>query len=178
MIRKRKITVILLAISLLLAAISLQNSGALGYGFLERQVTARTTDDDKGAIKLEGFRGVWPINLDSKLKKTGSITNNTNRTMDIKVKVTPNFNMVLLPLYRLDIKIGSSQLRFTRISNPTAELTVRVLPGKTVDVQASLINNLLGLVTISFEFTAEAIDKSFSIRMEDTHYTPRRIQCY
>lgn len=178
MIRTKKITVLFLALSLMFTAISLQDSSALSYGYFERRVAVRTAEDANAVLKLEGLSGNRLLNLDNNYQRVGSITNQSKREINLRIKITPDITVVIPSNYKLDFKIGKSRVSFSKNTAPTAEFLLRISPGETVDLEGSLMNNLFGIVTVSLDFTAEASDRSFALRLEDTINSRRRILCY
>jgi hypothetical protein len=177
MMRKHKITALFLTISLIFAILSLPNSSAISSGRLERGATADVVSDSAAVLKLEGLSGQNIYNIDKDYDRIGSITNNTNQSINLTVDITPDL-IYVISNYKLNVKIGNKVTEFKKNKDSTQSVTISLAPRQAVDIQASLHNNLLGWVNTSFRFTAEDISGTYSMQLNDTQRTPRRFTCY
>lgn len=169
-----KIAPFLLILSLAFAVLSMQFSGALSQGRLNRAASAPVVKDNTALLKLDGFQNK-SYNMNNKYASFGSITNNTNQTMKLTVTITPGFTNNKNSNF--NIKLGTETVQFKYKSASPKQVLLTLAPGQSVDAQASMNNNP-DTVTASFQFLAVSSIGSYSAFLGDTAASPRRITLY
>lgn len=175
---KRKNTIILLMIGLLLAIFSLPTSGALSGTGLSRYTVARiASSDTTAALKLDGIHGtsLTISNINKKYFYLGTITNNSNQQLSITMTVTPDFSQLSTKNYWLGIQIGSGIIEFTSTSSPSQSLVFTLAPGQTETIYGALQGNQAREIILSFSFTATNTANGTYIVVKDTAANPRRV---
>ncbi len=175
---RRKLPLILLSISLIFGLIAMPKSAAITINNLSRNATSVVSADSNAVVKLEGFNSSQYTKLNSNYSKVGSITNNSNQVMNINVIMTPSQVFSIFKTYQLGVKIGSSSCVFRNNTASTQQLAVSLMPGQSIDVQMSLTNNLLDFISTSFTINAYDNTKTYSLSIQDTSSSPRRILTY
>jgi hypothetical protein len=172
---KRKIPAIFYILGIIFFILSMPISGALSTVKLDRTASARVVDDNKGALKLEGFQNK-AYNMNHKYKQFGTITNNTMQIMKLSVVITPEIGL-LNALSTHSVKIGNEEQDFYFGSCFPKQIITTISPGQTLDVSATLANNITSIKT-SFQFTATNLDGSYTMQLTDSIHSPRNIICY
>lgn len=175
--RRFKKTIMFFALSLAFALISLELSGAISWGRLERRAIAQIAEDSNGFLKLEGLdNGYYDIN--NKFSKVGAITNNSNQVINLTVTIIPSLLLVNTKNYKLGIRIGNKVVNFNRKSDTVRQIELQLSPGQSVDIEASGRNKQQAVISTSFSFTATDEKRSYTLQLNDDMNTPRRIICY
>ena len=176
MIRKR-LTLILLTISLIFALIAMPNSAAVTIKSLNRDTKAIVSNDNNAVLKLEGFDSSQYIKLSNSYNKVGSITNNSNQSINLNVVMTPTQMFGIIGAYQLGVKMGSASC-IIRSNTTSQQLAISLMPGQTIDLQMNITNSLLDFISTSFTISASDSTKTYNISLPDTTSTPRRILTY
>jgi len=176
----RKVRIIIyFSLSILLALFALQDSGALSRVIMTREATAYISEDEdiSAILRITGVHGDpnKVSNINKKYEPIGTITNNSNQTLEIVFDVTPDFSRVVdMPGVRLGVRVDST-IEFTENSTSTQSLFFTLLPGQSKNILMSLENNEADLVIVYFGFNATNPNTGTSIIVRDTDDNPRRI---
>lgn len=162
---------------LILALAYLPTSGAISQGTMSRGISAITSADANGLLRLVGFDNQTLIisNVNKKYFYTGRITNDGREAITLKIKALPDFSLVTNKAYSMSIRIGGRTLDFTFSNHAAQELTFTVESGGALDVEISLTGNQAREVLTIFEFTATSASGSYQMHLLDTPATPRRM---
>jgi len=174
---KKKIAAIFFILGLVFALPSLLQSAAISQGSMERSAYAKVAKDQNALLRLDGFDGSKTYNPNSPYTKVGSIMNNTNQSIILKVTVKPDFSSVKNKNYQMGIMIGTITCEFNSESGTSQQITMTLLPNQSVDVQAYLKKNQSSYVTTSFDFAVTNDTGTYQMMLSDTPNTPRRIIC-
>ena len=174
---KKRITSLLLFISIFFAYLAIQDSAAISSLSLRRNTSALVSNDQNGVLKLEGFANPQYTKLGTSYTKVGSITNQSNQPLNINVIMTPNQVFGVIRAYSLGVRIGS-QTCVIRSNTISQKLSISLMPGQSMDVQMNLTNSLLDFIVTSFSFEASDNTKTYQVYITDTSSTPRRILTY
>lgn len=159
---------------LLLSAIPC--SAAINRIMLERETKVRLAQDCNAVLKLTGFDNE-AYDMNGSYKSFGSITNQTGQTIKLMVTVSPDYQIYHM-FGRLGIKLGNEACEFSYSYCASKQLTLTIPAGQTVDAKAYLVNNFLYSLPVNFKFSAADTAGSFTLILEDTQDTPRRIYLY
>lgn len=171
---KFKFTSALFLLSIIFAVLSMQFSGALSQGWMDRTASAQVVNDNTALLKLDGFQNK-SYDMSNKFASYGSITNNTNQAMKLTVTITPGYSNNKNGSF--SIKLGTETADFKYNNSATKQVMLTLAPGQSIDAQASFDKNLVS-ATASFQFTATNDTGTYTIQLGDTAKTPRRITLY
>lgn len=174
---RRKLPLLFLIISLIFGLIAMPNSAAVTINSMKRETKALISSDSNGMLRLEGFNSSQYMKLNSNYSKVGSITNNSNQTININVVMTPTQVFGVIGAYQLGVKIGTSSCVIRR-NTTSQQLAVSLMPGQTIDVMMYMTNSLLDYISTSFTINASDNTKTYHLSLPDTSATPRRILTY
>jgi len=174
---RRRLTLILLAVSLIFALIAMPNSAAVTIKSMNRDAKAIVSSDTNAVLKLEGFDSLQYIKLSNNYSKVGSITNNSNQTINLNVVMTPTQVFGIIGAYQLGVKMGSATC-IIRSNTTSQQLSISLMPSQTIDLQMYITNSILNFISTSFTINASDSTKTYNISLPDTTSTPRRILTY
>lgn len=166
-----------MTLSLFFTLLGLQDSSALSTASVTRSAMASISNDDRGLLVLEGLDG-REYDLDKSYSTVGSITNNTNQTIQLTTRITPDFGLTNNNGYKLSVKIADEVVEFKHKSDSTKQITVKLEPGQRVEVQGALKNNHLAVIVTALDFIAVDSSGTSTMQLNDTLKTPRRFISY
>ncbi|HWT76466.1 MAG TPA: hypothetical protein VN258_17350 [Mobilitalea sp.] len=175
---KKGITLLFFTLSLIFSLVTLPNSAAIGAASFSRNATASVSKDNQAILKLDGFDLSQIYSVDKNYSKVGSITNNSNQILILTISITPDLTNINNKNYHMGIKIGNASCMFMKNSDSTQQITQTIMPGETLDVQIYLSKNQSDYVTTSFRINAVDTAGTFSMSLDDTQNTPRRMIIY
>jgi hypothetical protein len=172
---KHRLTNLFFVVGFLFAILSLPSSAALSKAMFERKASFKVASDLNATLKLNGFDGKTVNKISKHYKALGSVTNNSNETIELTVTIRPDFSEFKKKFYWFGIKIGD-EIRVFEVDTPQVQqVTLELVPGQMFDVQLGLQRNQSNDLVVSFDFTAVAKSGTFNIQLYDTDQTPRRI---
>lgn len=168
---------VFLMLSLVFALMSMPDSSALNRGRFARQASARISKDENALLELDGLNDMR-FDAGSEYTGAGSITNNTDALLNIKVRISPDFSSINNKNCILGIRLGLTSRYFTYYSTEPEEIILLLLPRQSINVQVSIDKNANKELPVSFDITANDIGGRMIMHIRDTKAAPRRIICY
>lgn len=176
---RKAVTSLFFILSSVFMIFSLPYSGALSYGKMKRDAYATVVNDGMAFLELHGFENQI-YDFDKDFECFGSITNNSEHVINLMVTIHSFHIAVPTPSCHFRIKIGETdvKLKFTSGVASPEKIELNIEPGQCVDVQALLKHNQEGIVIASFQFEATDAAGKYTVKLNDTLKTPRRIICF
>jgi hypothetical protein len=160
---------------MIFAVMSLKSSSALSTLRFDRNASAAVTNDNSSVLMLVGFENKT-YSVNSKYTSFGSVTNNSKQVMNLKVTISPEILWNNNKNTWFGIKIGTETAEFRNNNSSPKQVLLSLNPGQTAEAQAALTQSL-GTIRASFQFWATDPYGNYSIQLNDTVKSPRRIIC-
>ncbi len=168
---RKKIAVILITVGLLIGLLPMTLSGALKSSSLNRSVGGGLTLNDlprNVTLSASGFNNP-SFNLNKNYTTVGSIVNNSNQPVKLKVGASATYTQGGNNKWQIDIMVGSQPaLVYSNNSTSlkwTAEFIVN--PGVSVPVQAAYIVSAGGQALFTYSMVATSLDGSLTYTLTD-----------
>ena len=170
---KNRVAILLIVLGLALSFFQLSKSGALGNTSIDRSFTASVVADSSGYLAVNGFNNTDnQISNNLTYKQVGSITNNFNEPVNLKISVVP-VNLTTTKKWTIDLKFGTGIITFND-KDVAAKSISLTLPAGSVLPEEAIFKTAGEYVTLSYAFDASTPSGSVKIQLTDTSTAPRR----